>query len=164
MAAPIVPLTVERLRDLLDYDPATGLFSRRVILSSYPRPCVGTRHNGGYLLISVAGKQHLAHRLAWLHVHGQWPQHGIDHIDGNKQNNAISNLRDASKTLNAQNYKRAKRDNKTGFLGVSKKYNRFKAQIKFAGRNKLIGSFATAEEAHAAYLVAKRKFHEGNTL
>jgi len=107
---------------------------------------------------------YLAHRLAWLYVTGHWPLVHVDHIDGNRKNNAFSNLREADRKTNAQNMRMAHRDNKTGLLGVTAHRKTFVANILVDGCQLRIGRFATAEEAHAAYLNAKRAMHKGCTL
>ena len=161
-------LTAQRLRELLSYNPTTGLFTRLTTSGRGPRcrafAVLGDRANcgAGYCQIMIDGKQHYAHRLAWLHIHGEWPSHHIDHIDGNQMNNRISNLRDAPRAINAQNQKTAQRSNRSGFLGVSKhKCGRFVAGVWVGGKSKYLGIFDTPEEAHEAYLEAKRAIHPG---
>jgi hypothetical protein len=89
-------LTVERIRELFDFDPESGTFVRRVRVANQK---AGTRIKGaplrtGYLVIRVDGAAYVAHRLAWLHHYGEWPKEGSDlrHVDGNRSNNAIANL------------------------------------------------------------------------
>lgn len=158
-------ITAERLRELLHYDRASGDFTR---LTSVAGRTAGTKsgahHKAGYLQIQVDGRNYLAHRLVWLYVTGAWPQFHIDHIDGNRKNNSLSNLREVDLKANAQNLKRAHIDNKTGFLGVTARRGKFSANILVDGRTKRLGVFATAEAAHAAYLQAKRAMHEGCTI
>jgi len=151
----LVMLTQERLKELLEYDPETGVFvwlqttSNRVKVGSV----AGCRRRDGYLLIRLDGKLYLGHRLAWLYVHGEWPANVIDHIDQNKSNNAISNLRDTSMAVNGLNKDKPRRHNTTGFMGVSKRKDRFLAQVsRKRGLTKL---FDTPEEAHEWYLATK---------
>ena len=160
---------VERIRELLNYDPETGVFTwrqkpaRRILVGSVAGNISGKR---GYRQIEVEGVRFYAHRLAWFYVHGKMPDGDIDHIDGRVDNNAISNLRDVTKTVNMQNMKKPSRHNKTGFLGVYQPTGCtvFKSTIRINGKPKFLGSFKTAEEAHRAYISAKREHHEGNTL
>lgn len=109
----------------------------------------------------------MAHRLVWLHLYGEWPEHGIDHINGRRSDNTAANLRSVPQSENVQNQRKARRDNKsTGLLGVSRPSGRskYRAQIMAQGRNRYLGYFDTPEEAHAAYLAAKRQLHPGCTI
>jgi hypothetical protein len=118
----------------------------------------------------VLGKRYYAHRLAWLYEYGEFPEKIIDHIDGNRTNNSIHNLRDVSQALNSQNQKEARIDNGTGYLGVTfdkrPRTAKYRARIGITGCAKRIclGYFETPELAHLAYLDAKRKLHPGNML
>lgn len=158
-------LTAERLRELLHYDPETGVFTwktkpgRRIRLGAQAGSAAQ-----GYLEIGVCGGRYRAHRLAWLYVYGVWPKHDIDHIDGNRANNAIANLRDVTRAVNIQNMRRPKPGNKSGYLGVAPCSSRWSAQVHVAGKKRHLGVFDTPELAHAAYVEAKRRLHEGCTL
>lgn len=142
-------LTVERVRELVKYDPETGEFSGRKAQTT-------TR---GYRQICIDNKRYLTHRLAWFYVFGEWPRQQIDHIDQDKKNDRIGNLRDTSQSINQQNRRKPLRNNKTGFLGVTKDHNRFKSTIYMVGKSIHLGQYATAEEAHLAYMIAKRIVH-----
>jgi hypothetical protein len=157
-------LTAQRLRELLHYDPATGIFTWRIGRRSALK--AGCFRSDGYLYITVDGRQRLSHRLAWLWMTSDWPSGTIDHIDGNPSNNRFENLRDVTIAENIQNRRKARVDSKTGVLGVSfdKRRNKFRAAIKFEGRRLYLGQFVTAESAHAAYVEAKRRLHPGNML
>lgn len=126
----------------------------------------GTIHPRGYKKISFQGKGYFAHRLAWLFVHGNFPVNFIDHIDGNKLNNRINNLRPSSTKENLQNQKRARSDNTCLLLGVGyhKASGMFRARITKDGKQKHLGLFESAEDAHEAYLKEKRKLHEFCTI
>lgn len=158
-----IQLTAERLREVLAYDAETGVFT----WIKSPTPVVkegtvaGSFHGTKYLRIMIGGRQYLAHRLAWLYVNGRWPVNQIDHIDGNKTNNRIENLRDVSATFNEQNKIAAKIDSKSGLIGASPYRNRWRAQIKINKKIKYLGLFDTAEKAHQAYLAEKEKSHPG---
>lgn len=168
MKAKTPALSHARLKELLSYDPSTGDFVWLVDRNQNVRAgsVAGKTHHSGYRYISVDSERILAHRLAWFFVHGEWASDQIDHIDGAKDNNAIANLREVSQSVNAQNKKRARADNSTGMLGVSYRSDegRYIAQINIAGKNKHLGRFANSQDAHEAYLAAKRQHHEGCTL
>ena len=160
-------LTAARLRELLSYDPETGEFTR--LVQTCGRALVGdiagTAHVRGYRRIRVENVSHMAHRLAWLHVHGEWPTGLIDHIDGNPGNNRIANLRVVTSSLNQQNQRKAHSHNtKSGLLGVQANYKKWAANIRVSGKRTYLGSFDTPEEAHAAYLEAKRRLHATCTI
>jgi hypothetical protein len=124
----------------------------------------GTIVTRGYIMIKIDGVKRQAHRLAWLYIHGQWPSHHIDHIDGCPANNTIANLRDVIEAVNHENQRRAKRGSAVGLLGVSRHRSRFRAIIEVRGVRHDLGSFDSSEEAHAAYIREKRLRHVGNTL
>lgn len=155
-------MNINDLHDILDYDPATGVFKWKV---KHPGPdkC-GSINGKGYLLIQIGGKLYSAGRLAWFYMHGVWPVDEVDHRNGVKTDNSILNLREADRDINNQNHRRARKDNKCGFLGVSPYFGKFKAQINIEGKRTYLGSFDTPEEAYAVYVEAKRKYHKGNTL
>jgi hypothetical protein len=105
----------------------------------------------GYRKLKFFGKQYLTHRIAWFLHYGRWPAGDIDHIDGNPANNKLSNLRDVTHCVNIQNRKSATPKNKTGFLGVVKRKNKFAAHVHRNGKQIYLGLFETAELAHQAY-------------
>jgi hypothetical protein len=158
-------LTAQRLRDLFDYDPETGILSRRIKCGKgLPGP-VGWPVRG-HLAVQVDAYNHYVHRLAWLHYYGEWPKEQIDHINGDKHDNRIANLRDVPRGHNQQNFRKPNRNNTSGFLGVSwfRKTGRWTASITVDGRRKCIGYYATKEDAYAAYVAAKRRLHAGCTI
>lgn len=160
-------LTAQRLRELLHYDPDTGVFTRAVSQKGRNgrAGCVaGGKTDSGYIRIGIHNRLHMAHRLAWLYVFGAWPAGVVDHIDGDKTNNRIENLRDVSTSVNMQNQRTAQAKNASGFLGVTRHGNRFEASIKLNGVNHYIGSYATPETAHEAYVSVKREIHDGCTI
>lgn len=158
--------SADYLRSILAYDPDTGVFTRLVRTANRHKigNVAGHRNGNGYIRFVVLSKRYYAHRLAWLYVTGDWPVGEIDHIDGNRSNNAISNLRDVSASVNLQNQRFARSDNIHGFMGVSRSRNRWSAHISINGKKRHIGQFDTADEAHAAYLNAKRLHHVGCTI
>jgi hypothetical protein len=160
-------ITQARLHELLSYNPDTGVFVRRVKSSTaLAGQIAGGVRKDGYLQISIDNKRYLSHRLAWLYVHGTFPEHDTDHIDGNRQNNAINNLRAVTRTINLQNLRQPKSSNKsTGFLGVTKLGDgRYMAQITANRVHRYIGTFPTLQAASDAYLAEKRRLHAGCTI
>lgn len=158
-------MTAEVLRSLLDYDASTGRF---LWLKSTGAAKEGAEAGGlsstGYVRIAIFGKRYQAHQLAWLHQYSEWPGE-LDHINGDKADNRIANLRKAHRDENLQNQRKAHSNNKAGILGVSlTKRGRFVVMIQSGGERKYLGSYATAEEAEAAYLKAKREEHPFGTL
>lgn len=159
-------LTQARLRELLDYDPQTGVFTwctRRNQLALQGGRA-GTPDSHGHLQIGVDGKYYLAHRLVWMHVYGLWPNLDVDHINGIKSDNRIENLRDISTSMNCQNELKARSNSQTKLLGTHRVRYGYIAQICVNGKKRYIGLFKTAEEAHAAYIKTKRELHPGNML
>lgn len=159
---------VAELRRLLNYEPETGVFTWACQLSCRGKigAVAGAIDGNGYRMIGVRGRKLHAHRLAWLYVHGKWPEADIDHIDGVRSANRIANLRAVPRSINAQNLKRSMRNSTTGFLGVTtdSRDGMFVAKIGLDGKRHYLGRYETAPEAHAAYLRAKRRLHEGCTL
>lgn len=165
-------VTLERLKELLIYNPATGAFTWRV------KPCdriaagavasnINKRH--GYVRIGIDWKRYMAHRLAWFYMTGEWPADEIDHKNGIRSDNKWTNLREATTKINRQNLHWPRRRNKVGLLGVSPNTNGrgekpFSAFIKYDGKVHNLGNYRTAQEAHTAYLEAKREHHEGCTI
>lgn len=148
-------ITPERLRELLNYDPATGLFHWRVTLRN-GRGGAGalagnrsSRLRQEYIIISIDGVTYKAHRLAWLYVHGCWPVGEVDHKNGQKDDNCLSNLRSASHQQNCAN---RKANDGCAYKGVI--YDVERKKWRATVRKKIIGRFPTAEEAHAAYVAA----------
>lgn len=158
-------LTAGRLRELLWYDPETGVFTWLVSRGSVAAGKVaGTRHGQGYITISIDGCLHLGHRLAVLYMTGDWPPADVDHKYGIRHDNRWTEIRQATVSQNLQNQRRAHARNKSGLLGVSQKGRRWAAKIQVNGENLCLGTFDTPELAHAAYLEAKAKHHEYQTL
>lgn len=165
-------LTADRLRELLHYDPATGGFIWLKTRSKKVPPgsvAGGINKVHGYRQIKVDGVKLPAHRLAWLYVHGYWPNQ-IDHINGVRDDNRLENLRDVTPQINAQNVHKPRRDNKkTGMMGVGygskiRGTKKWFARVTVEGRRVLIGYFYNPEDAHGAYLEAKRRLHPGCTI
>ena len=126
-----------QVRETFNYDPATGHFYWRVTLSNraLAGSLAGTKQVNGYIYIRFDGKMILAHRLAWFYIHGVWPKDLIDHINGNRADNRLQNLREASLSQNAANGK-VRSTNSSGIAGVSwdKSKNGWVASITVDGR------------------------------
>ncbi len=161
-------LSAAQLLAALQYDRETGVLRwlTRPSNSVQVGDVAGTPYMGGYLALKMGKRRYLAHRVAWLLAHGCWPAGVIDHIDGDKTNNALSNLRDVGSAVNAQNRRSAHKGNLSGYLGVSWRKDRCKweASIKVDGKSQHIGFFKDAEAAHTAYLERKRRIHPGCTI
>lgn len=160
-------LTADKLKQLLSYNPETGVFiwlvrPNKSILAGTVAGCVEKRI--GYCTIGIEGKVYKAHRLAWLHVYGDWPDGLIDHINGQKSDNRIANLRVVSASGNSQNVRKPNRRNKSGFMGVIFFQNKWRATMSYKGKTKWLGDYNTPEEAHQVYLEAKRKYHAACTI
>ncbi len=151
-------LTAERLREVLDYSPDTGIFKWRVRLPhsrATAGSSAGTINQDGYRQIAIDNKCYVAHRLAWLYVYGHWFAGGLDHIDCDRSNNRLKNLRAATPSQNRAN-SRLRRNSKSGLKGVSFNYG-WRAFITINGIQHRLGRFSTPEEAHAAYCAAAIK-------
>lgn len=160
-------LTVERVRELFDYDPLTGVLTwKRSGPGRRTNLVAGCPNRIGYLVTRVDGTLLYNHRIVWLLVHGSWPAQQVDHINGVKDDNRLCNLRNASPKTNNENTLRAKRGTFSGVLGATWNARRrcYTAQITSGGVNFNLGGFSTPEAAHAAYITAKRQLHAGNTL
>lgn len=152
-----------QLKQILDYNPDTGVFTWKISLSKNVPigQIAGYRRPDGYIQVGILGKSWLAHRLAWLWVYGEFPSLDVDHIDGDPSNNKIENLRVVPHINNQQNQRRASKNNKSGFLGVSKDKYSFRAKICVNKKIVCLGSFKTPEEAHEVYIKTKLKVHPG---
>lgn len=160
-------LTCEQLRAALDYNAETGEFRWKIKrYRSEIGSVAGGLHGGGYASIGLYGGRYAAHRLAWLYVHGNWPIGQIDHLNGDRSDNRLCNLRDVSQQTNLQNRRIVRKDSVTGILGayVDRRTGRFNSKIMVDGKYIWLGGFATAEEANAAFIEAKRKHHAGCTI
>lgn len=150
-------MNAETLRSLITYDADTGLISckkgRRGVKENAFSRCVDSC---GYLHMTIFGKSYRLHRLAWLYAHGKWPRGRIDHINGIKTDNRLSNLRECIAGENARNVRRRK-DNTTGVTGVTwcKQTGKFRAQIHYMGKTRPLGRFDSFVKAWEARLVAE---------
>lgn len=156
--------TQSHLKELLHYDPETGVFTWAVSRSGVRIGDVaGCLKRNGYRYIGVDGRDYLAHRLAWLYMTGLWPADQIDHINGVKDDNRLVNLREATHLQNHQN-RALDVKNTSGFLGVSwhRVTEKWRAYISVGGQQKHLGLFTRPEDAYAAHLTAKAELHTFN--
>jgi len=162
-------LTHARLRELLDYNADTGAFTWRIGRQGHKKAgdVAGFRRSDGYIRITVDQHRVWAHRLAWFYTHGAWPAQQIDHINGDTSDNRLDNLRDASPRVNMQNERRGRqRKNRGTLLGAHwcTTWKRWKSSINAEGKRLHIGWFDTEQQAHDAYVAAKRRLHPGCTI
>lgn len=156
-------MNAELIRELFDYDPATGIFLWR---ANKPKrlakagDAAGTLTERGYIRIRFAGRVYSAHRLAWLYVYGEWPPALIDHINHACDDNRIKNLRLASDYQNQGNRK-ISRNNTSGYKGVHfhKHSGKWHATMCINGKQVHVGSSTIKEEAADAYRIASLKHH-----
>jgi hypothetical protein len=153
-------LTAERLRELLDYNPFTGLFTNKIQRGKRgPIGAVaGSYDKDGYVIIMISGKKFRAGRLAFLYVEGRWPRE-IDHVDGIRHHDAWANLRECTRSENTAYSDRPVGE--SGLRGVKfdERSSTWRARIGFGGYREYLGPFDTKEEAYAAYLKAVDSVH-----
>lgn len=142
---------------ILTYFPDTGKF----VWQSGKE--AGYLDQSGYIKIQLDGKNVYAHRLAFTMSGLECPKF-VDHINGNRADNRLENLRAATRSLNNQNLHVCKKSNKVGYLGVRKRGNKFTSTIRVDGKQQHLGYFNTPEEAYEKYLSVKRLLHEGCTI
>ena len=152
------------LIEILDYVPESGKFYWKKRTSNRIHVGDEAGHIGpnGYVMIGIKGVIYYGHRLAWLYMTGNWPKDQIDHKNGDRSNNRIENLREATNADNCQNKRTSIKSNKsTKLLGsyLHKPSGRFIAAIGIGGKSKYLGYFDTAEQAHLEYVKAKRELH-----
>lgn len=157
-------LTQERLKELLSYDLESGEFRWRVERRGAAKGNIAGRLTAsGYNHISIDSSSYYAHRLAWLYVHSVWPTRDIDHIDADKANNRLKNLREVTRTQNLFNTGLWSH-NTSGYKGVHyrKSSGKYMAYAQLEGKTKHLGSYTTAELASEAYQAfAKEHIGEG---
>jgi len=158
-------VTIERIREALSYNKETGIITWGEDSGTrLAGRMAGSIDTSGYRRIVVDGKRFRAHRLVWAMSYGRWPGLHIDHINGVRDDNRISNLRLATFGQNSQNIRAPLSSNKHGFLGVKNNKGRWVATISIDRNFMYLGSFATPELAHEEYLKAKRHVHKFCTI
>ena len=154
-------LTAEYLRSILHYDQETGIFTRKVSTSSNVKAgdVAGCRGGRGYLRIQLQGRKYQAHRLAWLYIHGEWPNDQIDHINRDRSDNRIDNLREVTNKQNHQN-KSKYSNNTSGHPGVywHKQNSKWQAKIEHNQKQIHLGYFTNIEEALSARKAGELKY------
>lgn len=145
----MINIDINHLKSVLDYNPDSGLFTWKVNRGPVKVGDIAGGNTHGYVMIRYNMVKYLAHRLAWFYLFEEWPEEELDHINGNKLDNRINNLRESSKTENA--YNRPKIVNKHKFRGVCTSGKLYIATIKDNGKTKYLGSYATAVEAAKVY-------------
>ncbi len=157
----------EQLCELFRYDAGTGFIYWRQPGKKRRMGVPAGHLKDGYVRVGINYRIYAVHRIVWMMNYGTWPLGEIDHINGDKRDNRLCNLRDVTHALNMQNQRRPLRNSTTGLLGVSfnaKGKRKWRAQINKDNKKILIGSFLTAYEAHEAYLAAKRELHSTCTI
>lgn len=158
-------LTFEFVSSRVEYDPESGLLRWKAKPAKsqldhlwndrYAGRVIDRLCPNGYICVRFDGRRYPGHRIAWLLHYGEWPSRGLDHIDRVRTNNAIANLREATKVENGANRK-ISRNNTTGAKGVSRRGNKWAARIWPRGKPIFLGIFESREEASTAYINAAR--------
>jgi len=163
-------IDLDDLRRHLKYDPETGEFSwirryrnengRSANALVLGVPLKNVSPSNGYVRIGFRGTRYLAHRLAWFYVHGRFPRFCIDHVNGDRADNRICNLREATRSQNLWNVP-LKAANTSGYKGVSwdRTRNKFQAKVTVHGKQIHLGRFDSAAEAYQVYCAAAKKYH-----
>ena len=162
-------ITQDRLKELFEYEDGNLIRKvsrgRGVTSKRWPAGSVlGSKKTDGYFLASVDYHLYKLHRLIWLWHYGSFPNGQIDHIDGNPSNNRIENLREATPGENMQNQTRPRINNKLGVQGVYKVGSRYRAVLTKDKKNSHLGYFDSPQDAHKAYLEAKKQHHPFGTI
>lgn len=159
-------ITQAQLKELFDYDAETGNLVWKVDTGkkNFCGKIAGCIHPSGYRLIRIKGKLCRAHRLIWIYHYGTEPKEHIDHINGNGLDNRMENLREATRSENMQNIKKAHKNNSAGLMGAHKHKKKWRAEIRLNKMYIYLGTFDTPEEAHIAYLAKKRELHPFQTI
>lgn len=155
-------LTQERLKEVLTYDPNSGIFrhNRSINNKKISAGQIAGYDRDGYLIVGVDGVYYKLHRLAFLYMTGKWPLECVDHADADKHNNAWNNLRDATKEENAKNRGKGP-DNTSGWKGVTwhKRIGMWQARIGVANKRIHLGYYDDVREAAEAYIFSALDLH-----
>lgn len=160
-------ISVARLREVLNYDPETGIFTwkTRIAMRSVVGTVAGRINSNGYRRITIFRQSYQAHRLAIAYIEGAFPPCHVDHINGNRLDNRYVNLRHATPEDNQQN-RALGRNNASGYVGVHlhKNSGRWMAHIVRQGVSTHLGYFDTPEEANVVRCEAKKQIHTFNPV
>jgi hypothetical protein len=154
-------ITQAQVQELFNYDPDTGVLTHKTSFSHRKiGRAVGSYTGNGYLQVNIKCKSHLVHRICFLHYHGQLPAM-VDHIDTDKSNNRILNLRECTSQENSFNSK-IRIDNTSGIKGVSwyKRIKSWQASIVISRKKIWLGNFKDIEDARKAVEAARVKYHK----
>ena len=159
-------LSQMRVQELLSYDAQSGVLTWRVARVNHVQAgaVAGSRNPRGYVTVGIDGRIYRAHRVAWLYAYGSWPKDQIDHINGDKSDNRLVNLRDVTHRTNQENMPAIRRSGKLLGTHFNKRHKKWLATINVDSKVLRLGNFGTEQEAHAAYLKAKRELHAGCTI
>lgn len=155
------PVPINILKGLFTVDYESGTLIRRVSTYRAQKEAVaGYKANNGYLAVSVVGVRALVHRVIWAIHYDAWPEGDIDHIDNDKTNNRIPNLRMATKSQNSMNT-RIRKDSTTGIKGVCYNSANSNYRVRLIKDNTPVevGSFLTIQAAAEAVKLARKKIH-----
>jgi hypothetical protein len=146
-------LTAEYVRSILDYDHETGILTRKLGFARHIGKPAGYLHkSSGYYMLKVGSKPHFVHRIAWVHYYGEWPNFFfVDHINGDKTDNRICNLRKATHGQNAANSKPRSACGIKGVYPAPRMPGRWQACIALNGKTTNLGIYESLEEADSAY-------------
>lgn len=152
-------LSQERLKELLEYDPETGIFYRIKALATHTKigDIAGYIGNHGYVEIFVQGKLRLAHRLAWLYMIGTWPEE-INHINEAKADNRFCNLEEVTSAQNKV-FRGANVNNQLQIKGVQERCGKYRAYIFYKGSNISLGTYADIQDAIDARKAAEIQYY-----
>jgi hypothetical protein len=151
-----------RTGQLFRLDPDTGfVYWREARGRAGAGSRAGTPDGQGYRQVRIDGAIVKEHRLVFALANGSWPLQEVDHINGERSDNRPNNLRDVAPAVNKQNRVVPATNAAVPLLGVARCRRRFRANISVGGAQRHVGVYATATEAHEAYLAAKRRLHEG---
>lgn len=157
---------IAAIREAIHYCPETGALTwrtKRPGTGGIGAAAGGINKQLGYVQLRFNDRLYYGHRIAFALMTGRWPVL-VDHINGSKADNRWVNLRESDRRHNQENRRRENKNNANQLLGVKCNHNRFSASLTVNRRSMYLGTFDTPEQAHAAYLIAKRKHHSGATI
>ena len=155
--------TQEEIKNAFNYDPLTGVFTNKVRRGKATVGKVsGHIHSSGYRILTFKGKKLRAHRVAWLYTYGEWPKSEIDHTNNIKDDNRITNLRDATQVQNKANRRKTTSNTSSVYKGVSwySRDNKWRAAIKHEGKSIHLGYFKEEIDAATAYNIAAEEYQK----